>query len=135
MTARGESVITQTKSRDDSDRRIRDTAALKNDFVWWSFYWSRADVLTAVYLGVGPVRSVTGYTADEVRTKIEQLELHRSDELARLRHEFPGHTIWQSESGMLYAMRTGPQHTPPLIPVLEANTASELRRLIAGCEK
>ena len=128
-------MITQPRSRDDSDRRIRDTAALKSDYVWWSFYWSRENVLTAVYLGVGPERIVTGYTADEVRTKIEQVELNRSDELARLRHDFPGLTIWSSESGRLYAIRTGPQHTPPLIPVLEANTASELRRLIAGWEK
>ena len=67
--------------------------------------------------------------------RLSKLELNRSDELARLRQEFPGHTIWPSESGMLYAIRIGPQHTPPLIPVLEANTASELRRLITGCEK
>jgi len=125
-------VITQPRSQDDSDRRIRDTAALKSDYVWWSFYWSRANVLTAVYLGVGPEKIVIGYTADEVRTKIEQAELNRSDELARLHHDFPDLTIWSSESGRLYAIRTVPQHTPPLIPVLEANTASELRRLIAG---
>ena len=128
-------MIVQPRSRDDSDRRIRDTAALKSDYVWWSFYWSRANVLTAVYLGVGPERIVTGYTADEVRTKIEQVEFNRGDELGRLRHDFPGLTISSSESGRLYAIRTDPQHTQPLIPVLEANTASELRRLIVGWEK
>jgi hypothetical protein len=53
-------VITQPRSRDDSDRRIPDTAALKNDYVWWSFYWSRANAtyrkLILAEADPGPVR-------------------------------------------------------------------------------
>ena len=128
-------MITQPRSQDDVHRRARDIGALKSDFGWWSFYWSGDNVLTALYLGVGPDRSVTGYSADEVRTKVEQVELNRSDQFARLRQDFPGLKIWSSMSGKLYAIRTGPQHKPPLIPVLEADTPSELRRLITGSGK
>jgi hypothetical protein len=114
------------------DRRTRATAVLRSDFIWWSFYWSEASVLIAVYLGVGPDMSVTGSTADEVRSKIEQVEFNRGAELACIRQDFPALTLWSGESGRLYAIWAGPQQTPPLIPVLEADTASELRRLIAG---
>jgi hypothetical protein len=120
------------KPRNDESRRAQDFAALRIDYQWWSFYWTQSGVLTAVYLGVGPQANVIGYTAEEVRTKIEQAERHRSDELIRLRQEFATLTIWSSESGRVYAIHGGPQSGPVLVPVLEANSPAELRRQVAG---
>lgn len=118
--------------RGGESRRSQDFAALRSDYVWWSFYWTQLSVLTAVYLGVGPQASVIGYTANEVRTKIEQVELHRSDELARLRQDFAGLTIWSSESGRVYAIRSEPQSGSEHVPVLEADSPAELRRQVTG---
>jgi hypothetical protein len=126
--------VADDPSNDDS-RRAQDFYNLRSDYLWWSFYWTQSGVLTAVYLGVGPQADVVGYTAEEVRKKIEQAERHRSDELIRLRQDFSSLTIWSSESGRVYAIHGAPQSGPVLVPVLEANSPAELRRQVTGAVK
>jgi hypothetical protein len=115
-----------------ASKKMQDTAELRGDFIWWSFYWTESDGLFATYLGVGPTSNVNGYSVNEVRSKIEQVELHKQDELKRLIAELPQLRIWSSESGMLYAVAIGAQTSSrTLITVLQADSVANLREQIA----